>query len=141
NCCVDDNNFPQGPELGKNFFSGFFHPIRASCQHWWRTSVPGGVGPALATGAGKLYTSLMQLTYNIREAQAQLSKLCRGGRKFVIANRDKPVFVALPVADFEALLETMDVLADPQAMKALKQSRGGSTKYATLNLDDENFGL
>jgi len=83
----------------------------------------------------------MQVTYNIREAQAQLSKLCRNGRKFVIANRDRPVFVALPVADFEAMLETMDVLADPQAMKALKHSRGGLTKYAGLNLEDENFGL
>ena len=83
----------------------------------------------------------MQLTYNIREAQAQLSKLCRGARKFVIANRDKPVFVALPVADFEALLETMDVLADPKAMKTLQQSQAGVTKYADLNLDDEDFGL
>jgi len=83
----------------------------------------------------------MQVTYNIREAQAQLSKLCRGGRKFVIANRDRPVFVALPVADFEALLETMDVLADPQAMKAVKQAHGGLTKYAELNLEDEDFGL
>lgn len=103
--------------------------------------MPGGVGPALATGAGKLYTSPMQMTYNIREAQAQLSKLCRGARKFVIANRDKPVFVALPVADFEALLETMDVLADPKAMKTLQQSQAGVTKYADLNLDDEDFGL
>ena len=95
----------------------------------------------LAEAAGNLYTFTMQMTYNIREAQAQLSKLCRGGRKFVIANRDKPVFVALPVADFEALLETMDVLADPKAMKALKQSRSGSAKCAALNLDDEDFGL
>ena len=83
----------------------------------------------------------MQLTYNIREAQAQLSKLCQGDRKFVIANRDKPVFVALPVADFEALLETMDVLADPKALKAIKQSQTGSAKYAALNLEDEDFGL
>jgi PHD/YefM family antitoxin component YafN of YafNO toxin-antitoxin module len=95
----------------------------------------------LESATGNLYTFFMQLTYNIREAQAQLSKLCRGGRKFVIANRDRPVFVALPVADFEALLETMDVLADPKAMKALEQSRGGLAKYAALNLDDENFGL
>ena len=83
----------------------------------------------------------MQMTYNIREAQAKLSKLCRGDRKFVIANRDRPVFVALPVGDFEALLETMDVLSDPKAMKAIRQSQGGQTKYADLNLDDENLGL
>lgn len=95
----------------------------------------------LATAAEKLYTFSMQMTYNIREAQARLSELCRGGRKFVIANRDKPVFVALPVEDFEALLETMDVLADPKAMKALRQSRNGAASYAPLDLDDQDFGL
>ena len=105
------------------------------------SDLPGAFQSELAAATGNLYTFAMQLTYNIREAQAQLSKLCRGGRKFVIANRDKPVFVALPVADFEALLETMDVLADPMAMKALKQSQTGSAKYEALNLDDENFGL
>jgi len=81
------------------------------------------------------------MTYNIREAQAQLSKLCKGDRKFVIANRNRPVFVALPIADFEALLETMDVLADPEAMGVLKKAQTASAKYARLNLDDENFGL
>ena len=95
----------------------------------------------LAAIPGNLNAFPKQLTYDIREAQAQLSKLCRGARKFVIANRDKPVFVALPVADFEALLEARDVLADPKAMKTIRQSRGGLTKYAGLNLDEENFGL
>jgi len=87
------------------------------------------------------HTFSMQVTYNIREAQAQLSKLCRRGRKFVIANRDQPVFVALPMADFEALLETMDVLADPKAMRAVRQAGDGKSKYAALDLEDENLGL
>ncbi|MEI6279016.1 MAG: hypothetical protein WCQ16_06495 [Verrucomicrobiae bacterium] len=62
-----------------------------------------------ASGLGDYFTSCLRADieglrfsagiHRIREAQAQLSKLCRGGRKFVIANRDKPVFVALPVAD------------------------------------------
>lgn len=80
-------------------------------------------------------------TYNIKEAQANLTKLCRSGRKFVIANRNRPVVVALPVEDFEALLETLDVLADPAAMSALRSARKGTGKYRTLDLADENFGL
>ncbi|MFZ4777867.1 MAG: type II toxin-antitoxin system Phd/YefM family antitoxin [Terrimicrobiaceae bacterium] len=80
-------------------------------------------------------------TYNIREAQAQLSKLCASGRRFVIANRDRPVVVALPVGDFEALLETLDTLADPLAVKAIDRSRSGKAKYRTLDLNDENLGL
>ncbi len=83
----------------------------------------------------------MGVTYNIREAQAQLSKLCQQGQKFVIANRNKPVFVAMPVADFEAILETMDVLADPKAMKELAEIGSTNRVYRKLDLDDEDFGL
>lgn len=77
----------------------------------------------------------------MREAQASLPKLCRSGRRFVISNRNRPVVVALPVEDFEALMETLDVLADPAAMKAVQAARAGKTKYHTLDLADENFGL
>ena len=95
----------------------------------------------LARTAAIVYTNGVPDTYNIKEAQAQLTKLCRAGRKFVIANRNRPVFVALPVDDFEALIETMDVLADPQAMKAIRDARAGKGSYRTLDLDDENFGI
>lgn len=77
----------------------------------------------------------------MREAQAQLTKLCRGDRQFVIANRNKPAFVAMPVADYEALMETLDVLADPAAMRELLRARAGDGVYRKLDLDDEGFGL
>ncbi len=80
-------------------------------------------------------------TYNMREAQAQLTKLCRGDRQFVIANRNKPAFVAMPVSDYEALIETLDVLADPAAMKELTRARAGRGAYKTLDLDDAGFGI
>ena len=80
-------------------------------------------------------------TYNMKEAQAGLTRLCRSGKRFVIANRSRPVVVALPVEDFEALMETLDVLADPAAMKAIRSARKGETKYRKLDLGDENFGL
>ncbi len=83
----------------------------------------------------------MPVTYNIKEAQSGLPRLCRSRERFVIANRDRPVVVALPVEDFEALLETMDVLADRAAMKSLRNSVSGKTRYRTLDLSDENFGL
>jgi len=80
-------------------------------------------------------------TYNIGQAQAQLSKLCRSGRKFVISNRNNPVMVALPVEDYEAMLETLDVLSDPAAMQAIARARAGQGTYRELDLADENFGL
>lgn len=77
----------------------------------------------------------------MREAQANLTKLCRTGRRFVIANRNRPVVVALPVEDSEALMETLDALADPDAMKAVRAARAPKTKYRARDLADENFGL
>ena len=106
-----------------------------------RSAVPDRRRIPLAAHRTIVYKKLMAHTYNIREAQAELTKLCRAGRKFVIANRNRPVFVALPVEDFEALVETMDVLADPQAMEAIRKARAGKARYRPLNLDDENFGL
>jgi PHD/YefM family antitoxin component YafN of YafNO toxin-antitoxin module len=80
-------------------------------------------------------------TYNIRELQSKLTQVCRGRRKFVIANRNQPLFVALPIADYEAMIETLDVLNDPEARKAIRRARDGKVTYQTLDLDDENFGL
>ena len=83
----------------------------------------------------------MNDTYTIAEAQAKLTQLCRSKRRFIIARRDKPVYVAMPVEDFNALLETMELLANPKAMKALQAAKAGKLKYRELDLNDENFGL
>jgi prevent-host-death family protein len=84
---------------------------------------------------------MMLDTYNIREAQAQLTRLSRGNRKVIIANRNKPAFVAMPVADYEALLETLDLLANPAARKEFDRVRAGRGAYKKLDLSDEGFGL
>jgi len=80
-------------------------------------------------------------TYTIAQAQANLPRLCRSQKRFVIARRDKPVYVAMPIEDFDAVLETMELLANPKAMKALRTAKAGKAKYTVLNLDDENLGL
>lgn len=83
----------------------------------------------------------MNNIYPISEAQAKLSMLCKSGHKFVISNRNRPVMVALPIEEFEAMLETMDVLADPSAMREIARAKQGQGVYRELALDDENFGL
>jgi len=83
----------------------------------------------------------MNSIYPISEVQARLSELCRAEKRFIISNRNRPVMVALPVEEFEALMETLDVLSDPKAMKALQRAKDGEGSYRELNLDDENFGI
>jgi PHD/YefM family antitoxin component YafN of YafNO toxin-antitoxin module len=83
----------------------------------------------------------MNAIYPISEAQAKLSKLCREGNRFVIANRNRPVMMALPMNEFEALMETLDVLSDPKAMREIQRANAGEGDYRPLDLNDEDFGL
>jgi PHD/YefM family antitoxin component YafN of YafNO toxin-antitoxin module len=88
-----------------------------------------------------IYNFVKKVTYTISEAQANLPGLCRSKRRFVISRRDKPVYVAMPLEDYDALLETMELLSNPTAMKTLRAARAGKLAYKELNLADENFGL
>jgi PHD/YefM family antitoxin component YafN of YafNO toxin-antitoxin module len=47
----------------------------------------------------------------------------------------------LPIDDYEAMMETMDLLSNPGAMKALRAAKAGKLTYRELDLDDEDFGL
>jgi len=80
-------------------------------------------------------------TLTISRAQAGLPRLCNSGKSFLITNRDKPTAVLLPIADYESLLETMDLLSNPRAMKTLRAAKAGRLNYKDLDLADESFGL
>ncbi|GEM_PF-2276324 len=77
----------------------------------------------------------------ITKAQSGLPKLCRDKKPVLITTHDKPVSVLLPIEDYEALIDTMDLLANPKAIRTLRAAKAGKLKYRTLNLNDENFGL
>ena len=38
-------------------------------------------------------------------------------------------------------METMDLLANPKAMRVLRAAKAGKLKYQKLDLEDENLGL
>jgi hypothetical protein len=53
----------------------------------------------------------------------------------------KPVHVAKPLKDSNALFETMELLSNPEVMKTIWAAKRGKLAYKELNLADENFGL
>ena len=94
------------------------------------------------------YSSLRRImaktTYpalSVSKAQSGLPKLCRNKKAILITTHEKPVSVLLPIEDYEALIETMDLLANPTAMRTLRAAKADKLKYRRLNLGDENFGL
>ena len=77
----------------------------------------------------------MKDTYSIAEAQAQLAKLVRdveSGVPVRIRRRDETVAYVLSRERMEALAETLEVLASPDAMKAIEKDRAGKGRYEAL---------
>jgi PHD/YefM family antitoxin component YafN of YafNO toxin-antitoxin module len=81
----------------------------------------------------------MATTYSITEAQANFPAMVREAAEhpIVITRRDKVVGYLLSPERFEAILETMEVLANPEAMQAIRDAEAGKTKYYPLSILDE----
>ena len=81
----------------------------------------------------------MATTYSITEAQAKFPSVVREAAEHpvVITRRDKVVGYLLSPERFEAILETMEILANPEAMKAIRDVEEGKTKYHPISILDE----
>ncbi len=75
------------------------------------------------------------------QAQSALPRLVReaeGGAVVGIARRDETVAYLLSRDHLEAIVETMELLANPKARNAIEAHRAGRTRLLPLSaLDDE----
>jgi len=74
-------------------------------------------------------------TLSLKELRPGLPKVIEriDGRldRYIITKRGKPVVVMLSVDDYEALMETLDVLADPEAIAGLRRGEEDVRKGKT----------
>ena len=78
-------------------------------------------------------------TYSVTQAQRALPRLLReveSGELVGIARRDETVAYLLSRQHLEAIVETMELLANPRARKAIAQHWGGRTKLFPLTAID-----
>lgn len=61
--------------------------------------------------------------------------------RFVITKRGKPVAVLLGADDYESLMETLDILADPKAMAGLRRGEAELRKGKTRSWQDVKRSL
>jgi len=80
----------------------------------------------------------MKTKFDVAEAQAKLPKLVRSKQTVSVASHDETVAFIVPRARMEALLETMEILANPQAMQAIRRDQSGKGKYLPLSVLDED---
>jgi antitoxin YefM len=80
----------------------------------------------------------VKTTFDIAEAQARLPKLARSKQTVSLRQDNKTVAFLVPRDRMEALLETMEILANPQAMRAIRRDQSGKGKYLRLSVLDED---
>ena len=54
----------------------------------------------------------------------------------IITKHGKPAMVALAYEQYESLMETLEVLSDPELMQALRLSLAQAQNAETISLDD-----
>lgn len=70
---------------------------------------------------------------NITEAQAQLPRLLRSNRTVTICRRGETVAFLVSRERMESIFETLEILSNPEAMKAIHRARSGKVKYIPLD--------
>jgi antitoxin YefM len=80
----------------------------------------------------------VKTTFDIVEAQARLPKLVRAKQTLSLRQANETVAFLVPRDRMEALLETMELLANPQARRAIRRDRSGKGRYLPLSALDED---
>ena len=82
----------------------------------------------------------MNTTVTLSDAQTQLGRLVRGHKTVAISRRGQTQAFLVPRERMEAILETMELLANPKAVAAVRRDRSGKGKYLPLSVLDEDQG-
>jgi prevent-host-death family protein len=79
-------------------------------------------------------------TYSVTQAQSTLPRLVReaeSGELVGITRHDETVAYLVSRDHLEALVETMEILANPRARKAIADHRAGRTRFFPLSATDD----
>lgn len=78
----------------------------------------------------------MSSTYSVTQAQSNLPRLIRKaeeGQPVRILRHNETVAYLVSRERMEAIVETLELLSNPKAMKAIDAHRAGKTKFAALS--------
>jgi PHD/YefM family antitoxin component YafN of YafNO toxin-antitoxin module len=78
---------------------------------------------------------LVNSTYSVTEAQTNLPRLLKDAAHHSIAirRRDETVAYLVSRQRMEAIAETLELLANPDAMKAIRRHQAGKMKFFPLS--------
>ena len=80
----------------------------------------------------------MKDTLTITQGQAQFPALCRKRKTTAITRNGEVVSFIVPRQKMSDLLEQMEILANPEAMRAINKAKARQTKDYPLSILDED---
>jgi prevent-host-death family protein len=82
----------------------------------------------------------MKNTYSVAKAQANFTRILKEAEKqpISITRHDETVAVILSRERMEAIAETLEIMANPEAMNAIREHQSGKTKFYPLSAVDED---
>ena len=82
----------------------------------------------------------MKNAYSIAKAQANFTRIVKESEKrpISITRHDETVAYLLSRERMDAIIETLEIMANPEAIKAIQEDRAGKTKFYPLSVLDEN---
>jgi PHD/YefM family antitoxin component YafN of YafNO toxin-antitoxin module len=82
----------------------------------------------------------MKTTYNVARAQANFTRLLKQAEQqpIAITRHDETVAYILSANRMEAIIETLEIMGNPDAMKAIREHQAGKTKFVPLSALDDN---
>ena len=81
----------------------------------------------------------MKSTVSVTEAQRRLPGILRSDNVVAVTRHDAVVGFFVPRWRFEALLETIETLANPKAMKAIRKLEAGKMRFKSLAQTKQEF--
>jgi prevent-host-death family protein len=82
----------------------------------------------------------MKSTVSVSEGQNNfpaLVKAAEGGRVVTVTRHESPVACVIGHDRMSAIVETLEILANPAAMRAIAEHKAGKTKFGALDEIDE----
>lgn len=77
----------------------------------------------------------MKSTVSVSEGQNNfpaLVKAAEGGQVMTVTRHDAPVACLISHGRMSAIIETLEILANPAAMRAIQEHQSGKTRFGTL---------
>jgi prevent-host-death family protein len=82
----------------------------------------------------------MKNTYSVAKAQANFTKMLKEAEEHPVSitRHDETVAFILSRERMEAIVETLEILGNPDAMKAIRRHQSGKTRFHPLSVLDED---